>query len=131
METKTNLSWLCISKYLPERNINIINEMLLKSGVAFFNLHHMEKGYFPTSLIKFQVDETKTDISYLTNKNFRIGDRDYTIRRYLDQPRQHYRYRYVKPHPQKLFRKQATNVEKLNIETNYQKTLAEYASLKR
>ena len=78
-ETSRNLLWLCINKYLPENNINIIKETLLKSGVTFFNLHRMEKGYFPTSSIKFQVDETKTDISYLTNKNLRIGDRDYKI----------------------------------------------------
>ena len=56
MESKT---WLCINKYLPEWNINIINEMHLESRVGFFNLHRMKKDYFPTSLIKFQVDETK------------------------------------------------------------------------
>ena len=88
METNRNLSWLYVTKYLPERNINIIKETLLKSGVAIF---------------------------------YRI------IRRYIDKPRQHYSYRYVKPYPSTRFRKQTTNVEKTNIGTNYQKTLAEYA----
>ena len=64
METNKNinLSWLCINKYLPELDINNIKQTLLKSGVTFFN--------------KFQVDTNKTDISYLTNKNIRIGDRE-------------------------------------------------------
>ena len=73
MEGNKNLSWLCINKYLPELDINNIKETLLKSGVTFFNLHRMEKGYFPTNLIKFQVDTNKTDISYLTNKTLRCG----------------------------------------------------------
>ena len=68
MEENKNVTWLCINKYLPELDINNIKETLLKSGVTFFNLHRMEKGYFPTSLIKFQVDTNKTDISYLHNK---------------------------------------------------------------
>ena len=68
----TKLTLLCIHKYLPELNID--KETLLKSGLTFFNLHRMEKGdYFPTSLIKFQVDTHKTDISDLTNKNMLIG----------------------------------------------------------
>ena len=94
---------LCINKYLPELNINNIKQTLLKSGVTFFNLHRMEKGYFPTSLIKFQIDDTnKTDISYLTNKNINIGNRKYIIRKFSEKPRQEYRYRYVKPHPSTL-----------------------------
>ena len=80
MELKT---WLCINKFLPERKVNIVNKTLLDSRVGFFNLHRKKKGYFPTSLIKFQVDERKIDISYVTDKNFRIGDRNYTIRRYI------------------------------------------------
>ena len=73
----------------------------------------MEKGYFPTSLIKFQV-ENKTDISYLINK--KINNRDYIIRRFIEKPRQNNRYRYanftekprrcVKPHPLTLYRKE-------------------------
>ena len=62
MKTKRNLSRLCVNKNQPESNINNIKEMMLKSGIAFFNLHHlhrMEKDYFTTSLIKFQVDELK------------------------------------------------------------------------
>ena len=43
-----------------------------KVGSNIFNLHRMEKGYFATSLIKIQV-ENKTDISYLINKNIKIG----------------------------------------------------------
>ena len=92
-----------------------------------------EKGYFPTSLIKFQVDTNKTDISYLHNKNIKIKNRDYIIRKYTEKPRQDYRYRYVdfaekprryvKPHPSTRYRKE-TNIEQY---TNYQKTLAEYA----
>ena len=83
-----------------------------------------EKGYYPTSLIKLQVDKSKTDISYLTNKNIKIGDRNYIIRRYLEKACQDYRYRcFVKPHPSMLFRKQSTDAENSNIEseTNYQK----------
>ena len=94
----------------------------------------MEKGYFPTSLIKFQV-ENKTDISYLTSKNIRIGDREYALRRFIEKPRQNNRYRYtnftekprryVKPHPSTRYRKETA--EKTNIEqyTNNQNTLAE------
>ena len=108
----------------------------------------MEKGYFPTSLIKFQV-ENKTDISYLTSKNIRIGDREYALRRFIEKPRQNNRryrytnftekprqqYRYVKPHPATRFRKESITAEKTHIEprktnieeiTNHQKTLAEY-----
>ena len=117
--------------------------MLLKSGVTFFNLHRMEKGYFPTSLIKFQVDTNKTDISYLTSKNVRIGDREFALRRFMEKPRQNSRYRcytentekprqqyhYVKPHPSTGYRKDTNTAGKTNIEeiTNHQKTLAEYA----
>ena len=136
METNKNINlpWLCINKYAPEQNINNIKETLLKSGVTFFNLHRMEKGYFPTSLIKFQV-ENKTDISYLTSKNIRIGDREYALRRFIEKPRQNNRYRYtnftekprryVKPHPLTRYRKETA--EKTNIEqyTNNQNTLAE------
>ena len=107
-----------------------------KVGSNLFNLHRMEKGYFPTSLIKFQV-ENKTDISYLTSKNIRIGDREYALRRFLEKPLQNNRYRYtnytekprryVKPHQSTRCRKETA--EKTNIEqyTNYQKTLADYA----
>ena len=124
---KIKNEWLCINKYLPELNIKKIKETLLKSGVTFFNLHRMEKGYSSTSLIKFQVDTQKTDISYLTNKNIRIGNRKYTIRKFTEKPRQDYRYRYIKPHPSMRYRKQSTTAEKTNIEnTNDQKTLAEY-----
>ena len=137
MENINNkLSWLCINKYLPELDINNIKETLLKSGVTFFNLHRMEKGYFPTSLIKFQVDTNKTGLSDLHNKNIKIKNRDYIIRKYTEKPRQDYRYRYanfaekpcryVKPHPSTRYRKETA--EKTNIEiTSYQKTLAEYA----
>ena len=136
MENINNKSWLCINKYLPELDINNIKETLLKSGVTFFNLHRMEKGYFPTSLIKFQVDTNKTDLSDLHNKNIKIENRDYIIRKYTEKPRQDYRYRYanfaekprryVKPHPSTRYIKETA--EKTNIEqyTNYQKTLAEY-----
>ena len=55
----------------------------------------MEKGYFPTSLIKFQVDTNKTDLSDLHNKNIKIKNRDYIIRKYTEKPRQDYRYRYA------------------------------------
>ena len=126
MENKNNnLIWLFINKYAPELKTNNIKETLLKSGVTFFNLHHMEKGYFPTSLIKFQV-ENKTDISYLTNKNIRIGDREYALRRFIEKPRQNNRYRYtnftekprryVKPHPSTRFRKENITSEKTVIE---------------
>ena len=109
-----NLTWLCINKYLPKLNTNNIKETLLKSRVTFFNLHHMEKGYFPTILIKLQVE-----------------NREYTIRKFTEKPRQVYRYRcsyhYIKPHPSTRYRKQSTTTEKTNIEnTNYQKMLAEY-----
>ena len=137
MENKNNkLSWLCINKYLPELDINNIKETLLKSGVTFFNLHRMKKGYFPTSLIKFQVETNKTDLSDLNNKNIKINNRDYIIRKYTEKPRQDYRYRYanftekprryVKPHPSTRYRKETA--EKTNIEqyTNNQNTLAEY-----
>ena len=99
----------------------------------------MENGYFPTSLIKFQLDENKTDISYLINKNIKIGDREYALRRFIEKPRQNNRYRYtnftekprryVKPHPSTRYRKETNTAEKTNIEeiTNHQKTLAEYA----
>ena len=148
MENKNNtLSWLCINKYLPELDINNIKETLLKSGVTFFNLHRMEKGYFPTSLIKFQVETNKTDLSDLNNKNIKINNRDYIIRKFTEKPRQEYRcrcytekprqqYRYVKPHPLTRYRKETNTAEKTNIEqkktniepkTNDQKTLAEYA----
>ena len=97
MENKNNnLLWLCINKYAPELKINNIKETLLKSGVTFFNLHRMEKGYFPTSLIKFQV-ENKTDISYLHNKNIKIKNSDYIIRRFIEKPRQNNRYFRVFP----------------------------------
>ena len=93
----------------------------------------MEKGYFPTSLIKFQV-ENKTDISYIINKNLKIGDHENALRKFTEKPRQ--QYRYVKPHPSTPFRKETNAAEKTNIETkktniepktNYQNTLAEYA----
>ena len=110
----------------------------------------MEKGYFPTSLIKFQVETNKTDLSDITNKNIKINNRAYIIRKFTEKPRQEYRcrcynkftekprqqYRYVKPHPSTRFRKETIAAEKTNIEpkktkiepkTNYQKTLAEYA----
>ena len=32
-------------KILTTKNIEDINETLIKTGVVFFNLHHMEKGY--------------------------------------------------------------------------------------
>ena len=102
----------------------------------------MEKGYFPTSLIKFQV-ENKTDISYLINKNIKIGDHEYALRKFTEKPRQNNRYRcyneniekprqqyrYVKPHPSTRYRKDTNTAEKTNIEeiTNHQKTLADYA----
>ena len=65
-------------------------------------------------LIKFQVDTIKADISYLHNKNINIMNREYTIRKFTEKPRQDYRssYRYIKPHPSTRYRKQ-------------QKTLAE------
>ena len=97
----------------------------------------MDEGYYLTSLIKFQVDTNKTDLSDLHNKNIKIKNRDYIIRKYTEKPRQDYRYRYanfaekprryVKPHPSTRYIKETT--EKTNIEqyTNYQKTLAEYA----
>ena len=88
MENINNKSWLCINKYLPELDINKIKETLLKSGVTFFNLHRMEKGYFPTSLIKFQVETNKTDLSDLNNKNIKINNRVYIIRKYTEKPRQ-------------------------------------------
>ena len=136
-------------QHAPELKINNVKETLLKSGVTFFNLHRMEKSYFPTSLIKFQV-ENKTDISYLINKNIKIGDHEYALRKLTEKPRQEYRcrcynkftekprqqYRYVKPHPSTRFRKESNAAEKTNIEpkktniepkTNYQKTLDEYA----
>ena len=126
MEGNKNLTWLCINKYLLEL-INNIKETLIKSGVTFFNLHRMEKGYFLTSLIKFHVDTNKTDISYLTNKNIKIKNREYTIRKYTEKPWQDYRcrcytkfteklrhqYRYVKPHPSTRFRKETNTAEKL------------------
>ena len=144
MENKNNnLIWLCINKYAPELKTTNIKERLLKSGVTFFNLHRMEKGYFPTSLIKFQV-ENKTDISYLKNKSIRIGDRDNALRRFIEKPRQNNRYRYtnftekprryVKPHPSTRFRKENITTEKTIIEpkqtniepiTNNQNKLAE------
>ena len=125
-----NLSWLCINRYLPKLDINNIKQTLLKSGITFFNLHRMEKGYFPTSLIKFQVDTNKTDISYLTNKNIKMGNREYIIRKFTEKPRQEYRcrcynkfaekprqqYRYVKPHSSTRFRKENIAAEKTNIE---------------
>ena len=42
-------------------------------------------------LIKFQVDTIKTDISYLHNKNKNIMNREYTIRKFTEKPRQDYR----------------------------------------
>ena len=75
MGNHTSFVILLTYLYLPKLSINNIKQTLLKSGVTFFNLHRMEKGYFPTSLIKFQVDTSKRDISYLTNKN--IGNRIY------------------------------------------------------
>ena len=131
METnkKINLSWLCIIKYLPELDINNIKQTLLKSGVTFFN--------------KFQVDNNRTDITYLRNKNIRIGNREYALRRFMEKQRQNNRYRrcytntekprqqyrYIKPHPSTRFRKKTNTAEKTNIEntenTNYQKMLAE------
>ena len=128
MENKNNkLSWLCINKYLPELDINNIKETLKKSGVTFFNLHRMKKGYFPTSLIKFQVETNKTDLSDLNNKNIKINNRDYIIRKFTEKPRQEYRcrcytekprqqYRYVKPHPSTRYRKETNTAEKTNIE---------------
>ena len=93
MENKNNnLLWLCINRYAPELKINNIKETLIKTGVTFFNLHRMEKGYFPTSLIKFQV-ENKTDISYLINKNIKIGDHEYALRKFTEKPHQNNRYR--------------------------------------
>ena len=95
----------------------------------------MEKGYFPTSLIKFQVETNKTDLSDLNNKNIKINNRDYIIRKYTEKPRQDYRYRYanfaekprryVKPHPSTRYIKETA--EKTNIEqyTNNQNTLTE------
>ena len=92
----------------------------------------MEKGYFP-------IDTSKTDLSDLHNKNIKIKNRDYIIRRFVEKPRQinRYRYtnfteiprRYVIPHPSTRFRKETITVEKTNIEeiTNHQNTLAEYA----
>ena len=79
----------------------------------------MEKGYFPNSLIKFQVDTSKTDILYPTNKNIKMGNREYIIRKFAEKPRQEnwYRcytkftekprqqYRYIKPHPSTRFHK--------------------------
>ena len=68
-----------------------------------------------------------------------MGNRDYIIRRFIEKPRQNNRYRftnftekprrYVKPHPSTRYRKETNTAEKPNIEqnTNYQKTLAEYA----
>ena len=104
----------------------------------------MEKGYFPTSLIKFQVDTNKTDLSDLHNKNIKLKNRDYIIRKYTEKPRQDYRYRYtnftekprryVKPHPSTRFRKENITTEKTIIEpkktniepiTNNQNKLAE------
>ena len=143
-----NLTWLCINKYQPELNINNIKQTLLKSGVTFLNLHRMEKCYFPTSLIKFQADTNKTDISYLTNKNIKMGNREYIIRKFTEKPRQESRYRrytkftekprqesryrcytkftekprqqyrYVRPHPSTRFRKETNTAEKPNIEQN-------------
>ena len=114
MEGNKNLTWLCINKYLPELDINNIKQTLLKSRVTFFNLRRMEKGYFPTSLIKFQVDTNKTDISYLHNKNIKIKNREYTIRKYTAKPRQDYRssYLYIKPHPSTRYRKQSSTTKK-------------------
>ena len=65
----------------------------------------MEKGYFPTSLIKFQVDTNKTDTSYLTNKNIRIGDRDYALRitDTAATPNLQRNRANVKPHPSTRF----------------------------
>ena len=108
MEGNKNLTWLCINKYLPELNINNNKQTLLKSGVTFFNLHRMEKGYFPTSLIKFQVDTNKTDISDLTNKNIKTGNRDYIIRKFTEKPRQDYRCRCYTKHTEKHANNTAT-----------------------
>ena len=111
--------------HLPELNIDTIKETLLKSGVTFFNLQRMEKGYYPTSLIKFQVDKSKAHISYLRKKPIRIGDSNYIIRRDLEKPRQDYSYRccyrYVKPHHSTRFMKQSRNAETItNIEPKVQ-----------
>ena len=74
----------------------------------------MEKGYFPIRLIKFQVDTNKTDLSYLTNKNKKMGHREYIIRKFSEKPRKEYRY--VKPHPSTRYRKETNTAEKTNIE---------------
>ena len=41
-------------------------------GVVFLNLHRMDKGYFPTSLIKYQVGET--DVLYILQNKISIVD---------------------------------------------------------
>ena len=40
-----------------------------------------------------------------------IGNREYIIRRFIEKPRQDYRYRYVKPHLSTRFRKETTTPE--------------------
>ena len=55
------------------------------------------------------------------------NNRYHCYTKFTEKPRQPYRY--VKTHPSTRFRKEINNAEKTNIEqnTNYQKTLAEYA----
>ena len=71
-----------------------------------------------TLYLKFQVDTIKTDISYLHSKNINIMNREYTIKKFTEKPRQDYRssYRYIKPHPLTRYRKQSSITKKTNIE---------------
>ena len=80
----------------------------------------MEKGYYQTSLIKFQAGET--DISYLLKNKIIIGENGYTIRRFAEKSRNNYRrfYCYLSPHPSTRFRKHNCQ----NIQTEYTRRLA-------
>ena len=60
------------TRYAPEKNNEEIEEMLVRSGIVFFNLHRMKRDYYPTSLIILQADET--DISYLLKNKITIRE---------------------------------------------------------
>ena len=90
-------------------------------GSNLFNLV-MEKAYYPTSLIKFQVEET--DILYLLQNKMNIGKNSYTIRTYIEKPRNYYHrcYCYCSSHPSTRFRK-------LNTETTSENQYHKFKNL--
>ena len=81
--------WLCVNKFKPGKNINIIKETIenqktTSGNIKIEGIHRKKKGQLETSLILFKTTDDLSEQHLLTN-SLNIENERYTVRRYIHE----------------------------------------------